>query len=402
MHVLLLILKILGITLGSIVGVVLLLILLVLIIPIRYAGAADKHEKINFTARGSWLLHLIHVTFAYEDKETELGVKVFGITVYPKKEKPKKEKKKKKNNKKKSNNKKRDKSVKKPGGEKGEKPEVMAEEALLDEETSIEFEESEVDLEEPKVEIEEPEAETGEPEVEIEEPEAETEEPEDEPAESGTEIDETYEDIFEFGDEEDIDSGQEQKEDAVEKFMNTMDAVADKIDDTIDGVGDRIENIYDSVAEKLENIYNKWVKLKSIIDDERVRRTVSYLLKKVGKLLKHVLPRRIKGTFDYGFEDPAVTGYITALCGALYGRLGDVFTFGPDFEEKKLEGDASFRGRIRLGYIAVIGLAVVLNRDCRYSWKLVKTFNDDSDDVSAKESIKESELSSEFEDDLDI
>lgn len=365
MHVLLTILKILGISLGSILGVVLLLVLTVLIVPVRYAGNVSKHDKLVFKARASWLLHILHVTFEYDDKETALSVKVFGKTVYPAKTKPAKKKKKAKPHK--ASN-----AAKTSASTVTEK----AENGSTTEESGATTAESSSTAAVPGSTAAEPLT-NGKP------------LPEERP------LQEEKTSAEEF-------TSEEEPEDFIEKAFDTVDDGLDKIEDTVDGIADKIENIYDSVAEKLSSIYNKWVKLKSIIDDERVQKTVRLVLKKAGRLLKHVLPRRISGTFDYGFEDPSVTGYITAVCGALYGRLGRAFTFRPDFENKKLEADAKFSGKIRLGYIAAVALRVYLNKDFKYSLKLAKTFKEEAAPAGKTGQDDEADISSDFYDDLEL
>ena len=83
----LLILKIIGITLAVLIGLVLLIVILILFVPIRYRGngeypytgnklPADLHGKVT------WLLHLVHVSFDTTPEGQILSVKIFGITFY--------------------------------------------------------------------------------------------------------------------------------------------------------------------------------------------------------------------------------------------------------------------------------------------------------------------------------
>lgn len=388
MHVLLLILKILGIILGSIVGVVLFLVLLVALVPIRYAGYLDKNEKLYAKARGSWLLHLLHITFVLEDKETELKVKLFGFTIYPKKEKPQKPKKKKK------------KKSKKP--EKAGKEKIKNEPAVpAVQEDKQEEEQENLTLEQP-VEMSEEYTDAGTEELHEEKAEAPAEEQADdltqENSEDGTE-EQPVEQAAEQIEEQTAEQSEEQNTEDKTDFFDKLEKILDKADDAFEGFSDKIKNIYDNIAEKLENIYNKWVKLKNIVDDERVTRTVKLALKLVGKALKHILPRRIKGYAEYGFDDPSTTGYISAVLGALYGRLGEAFTFNPDFSEKKLNANVKFRGRIRIGRLGLIALRLLLNRDFKYSKKLIMSKDDDD---SKKDSKNRSDFDSDFDEDSDI
>lgn len=396
MHVLLLILKILGITLGSILGVVLLLILLVMLVPIRYSGTVKKHEDLYGKARISWLLHLLHATVTYENKEPVICVRLFGFTIYPKKEKPAKPKKKKKYKKKK--NKSQKKTKERPQKQAEEKPQKKEEVPSVTAAEKVGCEDAEITSnvinDENDTEVSDVLLENAEETAAFEENADFTE---------TTDSEESFIDLDESdGIDISVDAPEEekQKKSLLQKYGEACDGAAKKVKEAYSDTTDKIKNIYNNIADKLKNIYNKWVKLKAIIDDQQVKNTVSLVFRQVGKVLKHILPRKINGTLDYGFEDPSITGYITAVFGALYGKLGRAFTFRPDFEKKILETDIDFKGRIRLGRFVEIALKVLFNKDFRHSYKLIKSRGEDTDDKDSSDETSDS--NSDFDDDPDL
>ncbi|MBR4574665.1 MAG: hypothetical protein IKO16_07125 [Lachnospiraceae bacterium] len=83
------VLKITGIVLASLLALVLIILALVLFVPIRYRIKASKNDpRASFTASAAvtYLLHIISGKFIY-DEEVRKYVRVFGIRVWPKKEK---------------------------------------------------------------------------------------------------------------------------------------------------------------------------------------------------------------------------------------------------------------------------------------------------------------------------
>ena len=73
-QVLLLILKIIGIALASILGLVLFVLLVVLFVPIRYrARVIKKPEHLEITGRVSFLFSFLRVTVRYFEKLTYQG-----------------------------------------------------------------------------------------------------------------------------------------------------------------------------------------------------------------------------------------------------------------------------------------------------------------------------------------
>lgn len=97
MEIVLLILKIIGITLLVLLGVILLLVLLVLFFPISYRISASYNEVINARVKVHWLFHLISVTLDYGEGVRSCILRLFGIPLTDfLNPKPKKEKKPKK------------------------------------------------------------------------------------------------------------------------------------------------------------------------------------------------------------------------------------------------------------------------------------------------------------------
>lgn len=86
LHIILLILKIIGIILLCILGIVLLVIITVLFVPVRYKIDFSIYEYGSIKCRVSWLLHIISVNVGYgKQKNGEMGlyknIKLFGINL---------------------------------------------------------------------------------------------------------------------------------------------------------------------------------------------------------------------------------------------------------------------------------------------------------------------------------
>ena len=82
-EVLLTIFKILGIILLVILGLILLTVATVLFVPIRYRskGYVEKTDEgidDKISAKVTWLLHILSVSFELDGKETNLTIKIFG------------------------------------------------------------------------------------------------------------------------------------------------------------------------------------------------------------------------------------------------------------------------------------------------------------------------------------
>jgi len=87
-----LILKITGIILLAVLGIILCLLLLVLFVPIRYRAELEKKSEILIKADISWLLRMLRVDIFYKKTEKDIVVKFLWLKLYPKKEKQRKTK----------------------------------------------------------------------------------------------------------------------------------------------------------------------------------------------------------------------------------------------------------------------------------------------------------------------
>ena len=76
------ILKIIGIVLACIVGLILLLVLLILLVPIRYRFSGEgMNADIEAEGKASWLFGLITASIGYAQKKLPFRVSAFGIPV---------------------------------------------------------------------------------------------------------------------------------------------------------------------------------------------------------------------------------------------------------------------------------------------------------------------------------
>jgi len=98
-------------------------------------------------------------------------------------------------------------------------------------------------------------------------------------------------------------------------------------------------------------------------------KTLKLLWKRSRTLLRHILPRRIKGKIRFGFEDPYVTGQVLTYISPFYGIFARRLTVIPVFEGPVLDGEVRMTGRIRIGTIIWIAFLLWREPDIRRIWK---------------------------------
>ena len=75
---------------------------------------------------------------------------------------------------------------------------------------------------------------------------------------------------------------------------------------------------------------------------------------------------------EFGTGNPESTGKALALLAIFYARYGKHIEIVPEFMEKRLVAEVSFKGRIRFGTLARLGLSLIRDKNIkgfRKNWK---------------------------------
>lgn len=103
-----------------------------------------------------------------------------------------------------------------------------------------------------------------------------------------------------------------------------------------------------------------------LIQSEELKSALGYVTGRLGKLLRHILPGRVKGYLLFGTGQPDQTGYILGLISIIRGMRGyDRFQIEADFERQIVEGKIQCKGQIRLATIGIIALQVYKNKELK-------------------------------------
>lgn len=370
LHILLLILKILGIVLLVILGLLLSLVLLVLFVPVRYRGDASFHGRPEGNVLVSWLFRIFTARLSYDGTLTlrvkVLWFRVFDETLWGREDEEEKE-------------------------ERAADGDILDDETfdeLLDRELSAqelseqEFSGRELSKGEPRNQeplerelSEKDEEDAGMVHVtelspEAKEPASEplpgeqkaqgTEEPGPKPQAAaeqkapGDKVRETSASAETAKEQSQTAEPKEPEPEFAEKAASCIRKLIEKIRDICTGTGEAYE-----AARK------KYKKIRAIITDAENQKTFRLLVRQTKSLLRHILPGKLKGYVRFGFDDPYYTGKVLTMISPFYGLYARTFTVEPVFDEKVLEGSLHLKGRIRAAALLMIGLRVFANKNFR-------------------------------------
>ncbi len=349
MSVVLLILKIIGIVLLSLIGLCMLLMLLIFLWPFSYRVKAHKDAEVfNASARILWLLGLLTATVTYDGK-AKLVIRVIGIPVY---------------------------KVQLYPTEKKET--AKTEEDFLGDEESVSEGGSDVANADG--------SEAGENVVNTTNDETAGQTVDFKLEDNYVSENEFFDDSFEDSEmlsEEDIDREIEERladtseEDAFDKLPlgKKIKAFIRKIKELILKCRDKCYNIKGSIDDFIKKAKKKYKEAKyyyKLIQHPCIQSAIKKLWKVGKKLMKHMMPRRLKANIEFGSGDPASTMKVYGYYCMIYPFYGKHIKFTPDMENKVLNLDAKLTGRFQIFRMMWAGWTLFADRNIRKLIRLVR------------------------------
>lgn len=348
-HILLLILKVLGITLLILLGLILLLVILLLIVPFCYSVDAEYYGDIKAVARVRWLCFVLDLKGMYGNQKFLYYLKSFGFTI--------------------STNDETDKHYRK--GLVEEEPEASAYERKSGRKTSEKQEDEEFSKIPVRI-------------VEDDFPEY-SESYEKKPDMTEKKLPSDTESIaqepkLKFEPEPEMEPAPERKSiftkirEKIEQGMEWITTIPMrihyKISEILTRILDFLANITENIrklSQKREMIEKKLHMIRRFLERDTTKKAWKDILKYLKQTFRHVRPKKYHGMIHFGLEDPSATGQILGAAGVLLPIYRNHIVVTPDFEQQIFEGELSAKGRIQTGYFVILAIKVLLNRN------LVKT-----------------------------
>lgn len=318
LHVLLLILKITGIVIACILGLVIFIVAAVLFVPVRYKADADYHGKFKAHAKLSWL-GILRVLVSY-DEELAIKAKALFITIYSNDDNKEKSSKHKKSEKKK---------LKQP-----EEKNIFS---VNDDEAKRLTENEEK------------------PQIKMAEAVSDTKEDTQAVKNNVEDIKESAESLKETVSEDE--SGDTQKKSFFDKVKDKCFVIYTKIKEIIKLIKDTVKKV-SGAADRLKE---KVSKAKEFVTDEDNKALFHFLVEQLKALIKVIRPKKYRINARLGFENPATMGKVLAYISIFYGMSGVDLSLEPVFGENIKEGSIFLKGNIRIFSVLVIALRVYRN-----------------------------------------
>lgn len=148
--------------------------------------------------------------------------------------------------------------------------------------------------------------------------------------------------------------------------------ILQKVRAALQKIFDKIRRIREKITEAGEGIRRLKDKKDDFLDFWRLpehRRARAAVLREAKYLWRKSRPKKVRGQILFGFSDPARTGICMGIAGMFCAWYPKGFRVIPDFDREILEGEIRVRGKIRCHVFVRILLHIYFNKEIRHMYQ---------------------------------
>ncbi|RHS85938.1 DUF2953 domain-containing protein [Clostridium sp. AM42-4] len=119
------------------------------------------------------------------------------------------------------------------------------------------------------------------------------------------------------------------------------------------------------LAKKLKQGKQQWDTIWHFLQDEENKAAFRLAKKQIFGIIRHISPQKMAGKLRFGLGDPYRTGQVLTWISPFYPLYGRSVQVIPDFLETCLEGELKLKGRIRLATLLLFIFRVLQNKNIR-------------------------------------
>ena len=130
-----------------------------------------------------------------------------------------------------------------------------------------------------------------------------------------------------------------------------------------------------SILKDIKGAYNKIQEIKTFITADTTKKAYHYGKKIIIKLLRHILPKKIRGDIEFGFERPDMTGRVLGYIAMTFGTFNinpKHIAIHPDFENQVFRGNIKMKGHFLFGKTIYLILRLYCNKEIN---EIIKKFS---------------------------
>lgn len=150
---------------------------------------------------------------------------------------------------------------------------------------------------------------------------------------------------------------------------NERKTIIDRILSEFEKIKYTFVKLYDKIKHIIENI----TFYKELFQDSQTQELLYHGMFRIGRILKSIRPRRLKGNILFGTGSPDTTGYAFGIYSMASVWLGNAICITPDFTQTILEGEIYAAGHIMVFQLLWHSIRVLLDKRFRLLIHRIKT-----------------------------
>ena len=150
------------------------------------------------------------------------------------------------------------------------------------------------------------------------------------------------------------------EEKSLKDFFRLLVELVKKLKLTVFNIYAKIKNIFDNIEYYIK-----------VAESKEFKESVRLCGREIKRILKIILPRKVKGFINIGFEDPETIGKVFGAYSLIYPWLGKNLVLFP-YNEKVFNGNVRLSGRITLISLLVSAYRVYFNKNIKHTLKMLK------------------------------
>ena len=362
LHILLMILKIIGIILLAIIGIALLIVILILFVPIRYRIQAHRYDDTMAKVNISWLLSAIRYTLEYNGAEVDTKIRILGFDCSKFINGDTKQK--------------QEDIIDYTNEEEKTEPKAYDTD-VLDENKSDNVSNNTNDIDKTDDtnkdngidtkdstntdnDIDTKDSTNTDNDIDTEDSANKDNDIDTEDStNTGNDID--AEDSI---NQSDISSSKEQKKKNTRKPKNIFSRLVFKAKKIYHKFKTWCKKLM-NMLKKADDIKTKLLALAEFIDSREFKDNFAFVKVQLGSFFKHIMPSKHRIKLEFGTGSPDTTGEILGALAVVMALTGMNIQVMPDFDNAIFRGEIYMKGRIRLFNILIIALKVYFNKELR-------------------------------------
>lgn len=137
---------------------------------------------------------------------------------------------------------------------------------------------------------------------------------------------------------------------------------------------EKIKYTFKKSRDKIEILRKKKERIIAFLQNPIHQNAFSRLIREIRRLLQMLRPSKASVDLEFGFTDPAYTGYTLAWISMIYPMVGEFTQLKPDFEHRVFRGSIYLKGKFRILYTLIFAWNMVWDKNVRTTYRHIRKF----------------------------